>query len=185
MSDATELKSGNDRITVEAVDAAVAKLLKAFERRFTGPQCPAEKLAEAKRQLGDFEKRALEFLPATTRSKDQLRVIVEYVIGEHERLRRVLLTPSVEATPDSEISRVGPALMSGSIGWGPLEVDFLRSWLKPGERIARYDKWSASTDSGRTITRRELRDSMRPVNWTNRTTWDGQFANYPIDGRRE
>ena len=161
MSDATELKSGNDRITVEAVDAAVAKLLKAFERPFTGPQCPAEKLVEAKRQLGDFEKRALEFLPET-RSKDQLRVIVEYVIGEHERLRRVLLTPSVEATPDSEISRVGPAMVSQSMGWAPQEVDFVRSWLKPGERITRYDRWSTSTDSGRRVTRSELRELDAP-----------------------
>ncbi len=88
-------------------------------------------------------------------------------------------------TPDTEIARVAPVLVSESgCNWASIEVDFLRQWLRMGERLVRYDRWGVETDSHRAVTRAELRSSMRPVTWKNDLSWESQFDGHDIPAKR-
>jgi hypothetical protein len=80
-------------------------------------------------------------------------------------------------TADSEISRVGPGMMSLDyyrIPYRSIEVEVLKQLLKPGERIERVTIKEIVT-SERTIARRDLMRATVPAYQTRFGSWDAQF----------
>jgi len=150
------------------------RLKEAAERMYLNVRdsFPPERAAEAERVARQFVSDAHDLLCRDDRQSAQ-NLIGEFA-QQMTRLSRLAPAP----TPDGEISRVWRTLLN-PLQWNELEIDFLRAWLKPGERLTLFDRWSAQTDTGRKTTREQLREAMRPRTWTRRDTWDRQFGPIP------
>ena len=68
-----------------------------------------------------------------------------------------------------------------NVGWCSTEVELLQKELKPGETVARFDTWSATTNR-RVIDRAKLRADARPCAWSRVETWLAQFPAIPDRG---
>jgi hypothetical protein len=92
---------------------------------------------------------------------------------ESAQLPRVAAPP---ATPEAEVSRCGPDLLSlpHRCPYRSTELEVLKQLLKPGERIEQFDIKSIRTDQ-RTIMRRDLPRATTPAHWTRFDKWDAGF----------
>jgi hypothetical protein len=91
-----------------------------------------------------------------------------------------LLAKAPPTTPKAELDRLRSRLVS--LGYVDLERDALEFLLQAGEVIQKFDAWSITTDH-RVLTRESLRSVLRPMSWTNLSTWTAQFP--PIPKRPE